>query len=57
MAEHEYIVEMSKAKWLDMVRARFWSTFSHFNDEELKAGVAELEAQFKVRFDILCRHY
>ena len=26
-----------------MVRARFWSTFSHFDDDELSAGIHELE--------------
>jgi len=42
-----YKVTMKKERWLSMVRARFWSTFSHFTQEELDAGVLELEAQFQ----------
>lgn len=45
---YEYQVEMPKAQWLAMVRARFWSTFSHFSDDELAAGVRELEERFQV---------
>eukprot|EP00240_Pyramimonas_obovata_P016149 CAMPEP_0118931002 /NCGR_PEP_ID=MMETSP1169-20130426/7497_1 /TAXON_ID=36882 /ORGANISM="Pyramimonas obovata, Strain CCMP722" /LENGTH=295 /DNA_ID=CAMNT_0006873447 /DNA_START=31 /DNA_END=915 /DNA_ORIENTATION=+ len=47
VVQHDYTVTIKKAAWLSMVRARFWSTFSHFTQEELDAGVAELEAQFQ----------
>lgn len=30
--------------WLEMVGNRFWSTFSHFTDEELKAGIEEIRS-------------
>jgi len=39
-------VQIAKKQWLEMIRNRFWSTFSYFNDEELEAGLAELEAKY-----------
>lgn len=38
------LVTMPLAQWVAMVRARVWSTFSHFDDAALEAGVAEIEA-------------
>ena len=38
--------KLEKARWFKMVRARFWSTFSHFSDEELEQGIAELDLKF-----------
>jgi len=37
-----YPCTIAKADWIRMVQQRFWSTFSHFSEEELAAGVAEL---------------
>ena len=34
---------MPKEQWFHMIRSRFWSTFSHFNDEELEDGIDELK--------------
>jgi len=33
---HDYRVELPKSTWLAMMRARFWSTFSHCTPEELE---------------------
>ena len=33
---HDYQAELPKATWLGMMRARFWSTFSHCTAEELE---------------------
>ena len=33
-----YPCEIELNKWLDMVRNRFWSTFSNFTDEEIEEG-------------------
>jgi non-heme Fe2+,alpha-ketoglutarate-dependent halogenase len=41
-----YHATMPKHRWFAMVRARFWSTFSAFTDEELERGVGELEARY-----------
>lgn len=38
---------LPKPRWLRMVRSRFWSTFSHFSDEELEAGIREIEAEYE----------
>jgi hypothetical protein len=45
----DYTVRMPKARWYSMVRARFWSTFSHFTDAELEEGLEELERLHRVR--------
>ena len=34
--EHDYHAELPKSTWLGMMRARFWSTFSHCTPEELE---------------------
>ena len=33
-----YPCEVELNRWVDMVRNRFWSTFSHFTDEEIEEG-------------------
>lgn len=47
-----YPVQIAKNRWLEMIRNRFWSTFSYFNDEELEVGIAELENKY-AQTDIL----
>lgn len=49
VVEVDYTVRLPKAQWFRMVRARFWSTFSHFTDEQLEKGIAELELLHAVR--------
>lgn len=44
-----YRAELPKSRWFAMVRARFWSTFSVFDDAALEAGLAELEAEHQGR--------
>ncbi|MDY7004205.1 MAG: class I SAM-dependent methyltransferase [Cyanobacteriota bacterium] len=41
-----YPIQISTNKWLEMIRNRFWSTFSYFNDEELEAGINELTIKY-----------
>lgn len=43
---HSYSLYLPKQQWFTMIRNRFWSTFSYFNDEELAAGIAELEEKY-----------
>eukprot|EP01043_Picozoa_sp_COSAG02_P061175 COSAG02_NODE_8163_length_2683_cov_3.156734_1_plen_252_part_00 len=38
----DYPATLRAEWWLEMVGNRFWSTFSHFSDEELTAGIAEI---------------
>ncbi|KAJ8603857.1 hypothetical protein CTAYLR_000315 [Chrysophaeum taylorii] len=38
--------EIRKQAWIEMVRSRFWSTFSHFTDAELERGIAEIDAAY-----------
>lgn len=40
-----YECQILLAKWQDMVKKRFWSTFSHFTDEELQQGCTEIEKE------------
>ena len=40
--------KLEKARWIRMVRSRFWSTFSYFTDDELEAGIKEMEAKYAV---------
>jgi len=42
----EYPVTMSLNQWTNMVKGRMWSTFSHFSDDDLHAGVKEIESRF-----------
>lgn len=34
-------------RWLSMVRARFWSTFSYFTDEQLEEGCASITGNYQ----------
>jgi hypothetical protein len=43
---YHYPVQIAKNQWLEMIRNRFWSTFSYFNDEELEAGLASFSAKY-----------
>ncbi|MEM7127033.1 MAG: class I SAM-dependent methyltransferase [Chloroflexota bacterium] len=43
---HSYPVYLPKQQWFAMIRSRFWSTFSYFDDNELRAGIAELEEAY-----------
>ena len=36
---------MPLERWLDLVAARFWSTFAHFDDAALAAGIADVRAR------------
>uniref|UniRef100_A0A0G4HK52 Uncharacterized protein n=1 Tax=Chromera velia CCMP2878 TaxID=1169474 RepID=A0A0G4HK52_9ALVE len=47
--EEKYQASVPKEQWLQMIRVRFWSTFSHahFSEEELEAGVKEVEDKLK----------
>ncbi|KAK7240142.1 hypothetical protein SO694_00117093 [Aureococcus anophagefferens] len=40
-----YAMEMPLERWLDLVAARFWSTFAHFDDAALAAGIADVRAR------------
>lgn len=39
-----YPCSLSRQRWCQLVRARFWSTFSKFSDDELEAGCEEIRA-------------
>lgn len=39
-------VQVPKHQWFEMIQNRFWSTFSFFDDTELKKGIEELEAKY-----------
>eukprot|EP00958_Prasinococcus_capsulatus_P022440 scaffold3165_cov380-Prasinococcus_capsulatus_cf.AAC.2 len=43
--EHDYSFEIRAGRWYAMVEGRFWSTFTHFTDAELAAGLTELRAR------------
>lgn len=49
---YDYSAVLKKSVWLEMVRSRFWSTFSHCSDEELEEGIRELEEQFHAAEDL-----
>ncbi|KAK9829633.1 hypothetical protein WJX72_006983 [[Myrmecia] bisecta] len=44
-----YTAELPLDTWCDMVRQRFWSTFTHFTDAQLEAGIQEIKAAHKCR--------
>jgi len=46
MELEEFTVTLPKAAWLRMIKNRFWSTFSHFNDEQLAAGIEEIRRDY-----------
>jgi len=45
VVERAYGVDMAKQQWLDMMRGRFWSTFSAFGDDELEEGVRRVDRE------------
>ena len=55
VAQHTeaYPFALPRERWVDMIRARCWSTFSAFDDDALEAGVAEVEEVYPevVRFE------
>ena len=42
---HTYPHEVPVDKWCQLVKGRFWSTFSHFTDEELELGAEQIRAK------------
>jgi 2-polyprenyl-3-methyl-5-hydroxy-6-metoxy-1,4-benzoquinol methylase len=45
-------ISMPKEQWFHMIRSRFWSTFSHFNDNELEDGIDELKIMLADQINI-----
>jgi len=45
-------IKMSKDDWFQIIRSRFWSTFSHFNDNELEEGIKELKISLANKEDV-----
>ena len=43
---HEYPVSLSMDWWITMIRNRFWSMFSKFDDEQLEKGIEEIIDKF-----------
>ena len=43
---------MSKDDWFQIIRSRYWSTFSHFNDYELEEGIKELKISLANKEDV-----
>jgi hypothetical protein len=48
---HSYPCSIALERWKAMVRKRFWSTFSHFSDEELERAVERMDASELHRID------
>lgn len=44
-----YPCVIEKAQWFRMIKQRFWSTFSNFTEEELDAGIKELEEKYELQ--------
>lgn len=36
-------ISMTKEQWFHIIKSRFWSTFSHFSDDELDEGINEIK--------------
>ena len=43
---HNYPATLNIDWWINMIRNRFWSTFSEFDDEELGKGIDEIIEKF-----------
>lgn len=41
-----YPCSVSRDQWCDMIRSRFWSTFSKFSDVEIERGAEEIRHKF-----------
>lgn len=46
-----YPCQIALNRWLSMVKARFWSTFSNFNDKELENACQQIAIDYKDRID------
>mgnify|MGYP003655807984 CR=1 FL=1 len=44
LSDHAFPFEIAKEDWFALIRRRFWSTFSHFSDDQLEVGISELDA-------------
>jgi len=42
----DYPAKLSITWWINMVKNRFWSTFSEFNDKEILLGVNEIKEKY-----------
>ena len=42
----DYVTNVSKSFWFEFVRNRMFTTFRHFSDEELEAGINFLDSKF-----------
>lgn len=51
MATHAYPCQIPLTIWQDMVRRRFWSTFSHFSDAQLEEACQDMPAALANRVD------
>ena len=54
---HAYPHEVATDEWCRLVRGRFWSTFSHFSDDELLAACAHIRAQAAAAGDAHTLHF
>lgn len=43
---HEYPVSLAMNLWITMIRNRFWSTFSEFDDDNIEKGITEIQEKF-----------
>ena len=43
---HSYPARLNIDWWINMIKNRFWSTFSEFDDDELKNGIDEILEKF-----------
>jgi SAM-dependent methyltransferase len=48
---HSYPCSIALDRWKSMVRRRFWSTFSHFGDDELELATDRMEVTEQHRID------
>ena len=46
LEQHDYNFNLKAGRWYQMVRNRFWSTFTHFTDAELDQGLVELKERY-----------
>ena len=42
----DYPAKLNITWWTNMVRNRFWSTFSEFNDKEILSGINEIKEKY-----------
>jgi hypothetical protein len=46
-----YPCQIAVGRWQSMVKGRFWSTFSNFNDDELEDGCERIAKEYQDRID------